>query len=467
MYTEITYVQYAYEKKEAEHMSKESTLLSNTLDKMETFFSRKYGIANSVSTGNVPLYITSDYKKQSLGNSIPMYTSAVGCATSALGGAISLNRDNSRIKAFGEFIERYCSSLKNRQQIENIIFDSYDNLTESEIYCLYPSDLMPFDEHQYENPDFIISKYNTATPISWVKGKNLTCNKECWIPAQKVFLNYPYAEGEKLHIYSLSTGLACGSSFEHAAVGGILEVIERDSFMLTWLLKRPGVKIEMDSIRNGDLRALYSHICKYLTGEDRLHIYDISKTNGVYTILTFIRNDLPSAYGLLISAASHIDPEIALLKSLEELCQCQRFAYSNLFKDEKKEIQNFTKQDITDLHKHFFYYSSSKHNSNIDFISSTRESINLSEMVNFAKSGDKETLEYLIQLLKKNGMHVYVADITMPEFYESGFKVIKAIIPGYIDLEWSHHVRQFNYSRLKMYQRKYNVDINLEPHPFP
>ena len=440
--------------------------LADTLKRMERLYSRKYGLADEYYSGTGGFNFIGDGTTLQLGNIIPIPTAMVRRSKIKelmQGGGVSLNPTKAKVKAFGEFIERYCSGRSNSHRL---LVDSYNHLTIEGKQCLNFSDILHFQSHLYENPHFPLKQYTTQLPISWVRGLEITNDTETWIPAQKVYLKFPYAEGEHQHIWGLSTGLACGSTYYQAAFGGICEVIERDSFMLTWLLNIPGKRIQVDEIQNPDLQNLYTHICKHLTGEDTLHMYDISKTDGVYTFMAFIRNDLPQACGLITAAATHTNPEIALLKALEELCQSQVFAYSNLCKDKKK-IQGMAEEDITDLHKHFFYYSTGLHNSNMDFIAKSDESVCLSQMVDYSKVTDVENVEYLTALFKQHNRPIYLADITKPEIQEHGFCVLKAIIPGYLDLDNHHGYRQLDNARLREFQKEYGGEITSTPHPFP
>ena len=274
-------------------------------------------------------------------------------------------------------------------------------------------------------------------------------------------------EDEAIVAKNLSTGQACGVDYYHACLSGLLEVVERDSFMLTWLFKVPGKRILLDSCRNPDLQKLYKHIDKHLLGENRLYIYDISKTEGVYTVMTFIRNDLPNAYGLIIFAASHPDPQIALIKSLEELCQSQNFAYYKLHEEENN-IRNMKVEDIDDFHKHFLYYSNSKHNKNIDFISQNHiETVNLSTMRDFSSGCYRSDCEKLTADFIARGKQMKIIDITMPEIRSIGFCAVKCCIPGYIDLMPSPFFVSEKEERMKEFQEVYGTEINKEPHPFP
>ena len=443
----------------------------NTLDRMKRLYSRKYGLVNSVYTQTdirPSGFAISTNDNSSLGNIIPM------CAFSVMrtflkglgdGGGSSLDFDKSKKKAYGEHIERSCARTVNNKNI-SITFESQDSLVSKNEFMLDFRRLIHFEEHFYEDPKFPLSKYYSTDPIQWVKGYNYTKKNYTWIPAQSVFL-YSHPLIEKRYVWGLSTGLSCGKNFIEASISSILEVIERDSFMLTWHIQIPGKRIEMDMITNEALLKVYRHIIKHLSGEDKLYIYDISKLHGVYTMITYIRNDLPNSYGLIIATASHLDPQIAMLKSLEELCQTQAFAYHSLLKDPKRNIKELKPIELDTLHKHFHFYSTGKHSHAVDFISVSDEVVNLSDMKTCTKGNPMEDLKFLAKILEDNELDVYLTDITTPEVINSGFNVVKAIIPDMVDLDSNYLYRQTNNKRLKDYFYGNKIEINDNPHPFP
>lgn len=443
--------------------------ITKTLEAMERIYSSKYGLANKTIVNDLNhINVSVGSNNYSVGNVIPMFNTRVKNVPFGMwdGGGAALTREKSKVKAYGEFIERYCgTNIRNDHEVD-IIFDSYDNLKEKE-ECLDFNELIHFEDYLYDESEFPYARYFTHTPISWVKGKDLLNGRDIWLPAQKVFLGIELLRGEQPHITWLSTGLACGTSYYQAAISALYEVVERDSFMLTWQLKLAGTRIVVDSIRSPALTTLYNHICKHLVGEDHLFIYDISRTKGIYTVLTFIRNDNPDSFGLIVSAASHINAEIALLKSLEELCQTQAFAYRELIGDERKSCQTLKKHEVTDLHKHTLYYSTGRRSHEIDFISASNCHVKLSDMKDFFKGSDEEIMEYLVELFRQENQPIFTADITRREIRECGFHVVRAIISGYNDLEVSHQFRQLKNRRLQEYKEKYNTQINSAPHPFP
>jgi len=454
-------------------MSKNSAGIDATLQKMEKLFSKKYGIVNHTKTSEFAgLDVQLEDSSLMAGNVIPMFVSIVKNSDAKetgldSGGAASINLKKSKVKAYGEFIERYSSGYRKNEMIDNVIFDSHENLTAKGFHCLDFSELIHFDEDVYENPQFPLFRYNKSKKISWIKGSEITNGRNVLLPAQKVLMYYPYRKEENPYIFNLSTGLACGSYYHQAALNALLEVVERDSFMLTWLLRIPGVRVDFDKARSESLTKIHDHITKYMTGEDKLFIYDISKTKGVYTILTFIRNDLDHAFGIIPAAASHFNPETALHKALEELCQSYKFAYYHLLGSEGDKYRTMNASEIDNLHKHLLYYCTGKRSKSIDFISSSGVGKLLSEMVDYSQPTDSDDYDLLVDLFRNQSQSAYLADITKPEIRSHGFHVLRGIVPGYLDLELGQQYRQLKYNRLQDYKERLGASVNTDSHPFP
>ena len=447
---------------------------TETIRKMKRLHSPKYGLVCNVNVNERSIVntVSIDGYNLSLGNIIPSYTTVVSNACThnqVQGWGSSLSRDLSMVKAFGEFIERYCSNYNEKEWMHTVLFDSYKSLAHSGLQCLDLCELVPFADDLYNTPNFAYPKYTNDAPITWLEGKELVQDCITWVPAQKVLGTYIKPESELRYIPCITTGLACGSTVQQAIINGLYEVIERDSFMLTWLLKIPCNRIDLDVITNRELSVMYRHVCAHLVGEDQLNIFDISQTNGVCTVVTFIQNRNPDAYGLIVTSASHIDPEAALLKSLEELCQLQAFAYSKLVLDDKRDCQKLTKHAINNLYAHSLYYSTGRRSNAFDFISANGGFAKLSDLKQSSQkhySNYVSPLTYMIQLFSMSKSSVIAVNVTKPEIKESGFYVYKTIIPEYLDLSFTYSYRKQKNKRLQELQRKYGVEINDDPHPF-
>ena len=116
----------------------------------------------------------------------------------------------------------------------------------------------------------------------------------------------------------------------------------------------------------------------------------------------------------------------------------------------------------------FYIMEPEKNSCEFDFVDNPDLCIPLSEMQRYTSAEtDEERLLYLINLFKSQGLSVYSVDLTRPEVSECDLAVYKMIVPGYNDLDISHHFRLLSNRRLLTYQIQHHSTINDAPHPFP
>lgn len=133
----------------------------------------------------------------------------------------SLDKRRALWKALGEAVERNALVFSERVELR---FDSYANLAGNALdpnAVVGGSSLRPPDRGQLS--------------FGWVPGFRVGDSEAAWIPAQLVYVPYVFQEGEPLLRGPMSTGAAAGPTLAQALYRGLLEVIERDAFMLAWL----------------------------------------------------------------------------------------------------------------------------------------------------------------------------------------------------------------------------------------
>ena len=67
----------------------------------------------------------------------------------------------------------------------------------------------------------------------WVRGYSLTQRRALWVPLTAAYMGLSLPVSEHV-LFPTSTGLAAGTSFRHAVLNALCEVIERDSLALFW-----------------------------------------------------------------------------------------------------------------------------------------------------------------------------------------------------------------------------------------
>jgi ribosomal protein S12 methylthiotransferase accessory factor len=87
--------------------------------------------------------------------------------------------------------------------------------------------------------------WDAATPFAWIEATSLLRDTPRLVPVQLVSGNSDVAAGEPELRPRVTTGLAAQTDRKAALLAGLLEVIERDAFMVTWLGRLPVSRLDL------------------------------------------------------------------------------------------------------------------------------------------------------------------------------------------------------------------------------
>src|SRR5437899_2323141 len=114
--------------------------------------------------------------------------------------------------------------------------------------------------------------------LSWHRATRLSDRGEVWLPAD-LCLRRPPALQEFAPPFPLSTGSAAGTSWEGAALHGLLELIERDAASLWWHGGRPGRAVPSDV--DASTQALLAELRSGAAAARRSWLLDITTDTGI------------------------------------------------------------------------------------------------------------------------------------------------------------------------------------------
>lgn len=248
----------------------------------------------------------------------------------------------------------------------------YKNATGNSSTCVKKNTLMAtFGEY---NERFTLF-HNMKSTISELDAFSLFDNKRLKISPKSVYLNYNL-RGLKDYNFSFadSCGVASHLTSEKALKAGMLEFIERQSLIVTWLSKIPGRQYAVSKIITLlDENVILKKFNKYFSF---LKIYDISIYQGIYVILILGSNGRLFSIGLNASNSlknavtgaldefeqtyksmlirnyndrkllSSKDSDLYRDSFFNEDCDSFMKKYNFLSNSEEKEIQDDVKSDI-------------------------------------------------------------------------------------------------------------------------
>jgi len=296
--------------------------------------------------------------------------------------------------------------------------------------------------------------------MRWSESYNLTDNKLCYVPQVYINLFSRFKhEGENI-THPISTGCAIHQNFVDAIINGIYEVIERDAIALSWLLKLPLKKIDLSHVEE-DLEVF----AQSFLGETIL--YEASTVEGVYTFCLRARANHSKHIKNVLMYSTSVCPKKAIKKIKKELISVMYSLATAIPKQEKLLNQAY------DLFYHVdegaLLMAHEKMDEKFAFLDGNGE-------IEFPTVGhqfqsNSEELNYLVEVLKKQGHTVYVTDITNKECDEKGLRAVKVTIPTLQPISFVHSARYLKSERLKkvaqgLYGYYKESFINPEPLPF-
>ncbi|MCH0561745.1 YcaO-like family protein [Streptomyces sp. MUM 2J] len=189
--------------------------------------------------------------------------------------------------------------------------------------ALDPARLGGYTDAQLAHPLSRVRPWDAGTRMDWVWAHRLRDGHPLLVPADAGFYQYRYPPREPgdrrlNHVLESSSGCALGSSYEEAALHSLLELAERDAFLLAWHRRRPLPEIDPATVRDPQSRLLL-HMARARGFEVRLLAATADIAVPVVWALA-LRQDgaLPAAFS---TAGGSPDPEAAVRAALWELAQ--------------------------------------------------------------------------------------------------------------------------------------------------
>lgn len=340
-----------------------------------------------------------------------------------------------KIKSVGECLERLCLFNPGTKELDFSIASDIDIA----IFNCY-------SEEQLEDKNKWLKKLRQGRYKLW-PAKDCFKKKNLNLPAQLFFLNIGTDEvsirGERI-----STGTALGlRGTDEAFKRGFLEVVERDSFITSYLKQR--IMHEIINLPE-KVRSFLEYLERYRL---EAHLYDATTDLGIPTVIAIVFDRTGIGPAVNIGAKADFDFENAMFGALLESVQPRR---PSRFKKESNPNFAFPKEAYSMENRYYYWYNPERLH-DIDFWIGSCPKINYSRLSEMTVSLNKAMDE-----LKSRGYHVFLGDLTLPEIRRAGFEVIKVLIPELHPLYLSERHKAL-YS---VHAGQISDNPALKPHPF-
>ncbi|MFF1420891.1 TOMM precursor leader peptide-binding protein [Streptomyces sp. NPDC058280] len=381
--------------------------------------------------------------------------------------------DASRDLAYLEGLERYAGT--HRRTGTTLLTAAYSALGDD---ALDPAECGFYAPETYRD-DPMVSPFDPDRPIPWVWGYSLRDERPVLVPARLV--HYSAGLASDNFVFECSNGCAIGSCLEEAVLGGLLELIERDAFLVAWYGATPLTEIALDSIGDRTVRTMIERAG--LQGYD-VHAFDnrIDLAVPVVTGLAVRRDGGPGTFSF--GAGASLDPAAALEGALSEVLTYIPHLPRQV-EERRGELEAMAEDfgKVLHLKDHAQLYGLPRMAEHVRTYQEPAAVRPMAEVYrgweerDRPRTGDlRDDVTHCRDELVRAGHDVIVVDQTTPEQHRIGLRTVSTIVPGLlpIDFGWTRQ-RAPHLPRLRTAAHRAGLrgtelteaEIRKVPHPFP
>jgi ribosomal protein S12 methylthiotransferase accessory factor len=384
-----------------------------------------------------------------------------------------VREEDAMLGAIGEAIERYCAA---HAAVGSAMRAP---LAKCPGPAVSPREFVLYSETQYQRSDLGFVPWTPDSELLWIQAQIPGSAERAWVPAVFAYLTQPSDQPQDMLCAVTSSGFAAGQDELHALRSAVLELIERDAFMITWLNRLPVAEIvyaDLAAERNGHAVSPAVEIAA--------DIYASFARWGVEIRAFALATDLPAtavmAIGLddsgkgpsaVVGLACDLDPAKALLKAQFEICQLYPFSRKRALSGAAERLTNYA--TVHTLEDHAAYFFRDDHLHEMDFLLKNNRRISLDEIGNHGTGCVQADIDLLHKALGAAGCRLFYRNVTTPDLESYPIRVVRAMITELQPIHFGHNLERRGGSRLYRLpatlgyatEMRSEVDLNPCPHP--
>lgn len=377
-------------------------------------------------------------------------------------GAARPREEEALTAALGEAAERYAASVV-----------PYDELLLAPARALGPEAVRPerfalFADEQRLAPGFPYRRVDETTPLRWARGRSLD-GRPCWLPAQLVYLAAELTAGEPPFAPATSSGLACGSTAQEATIAALLELLERDAFMLVWRNRLSLPRLDVSGDR--DLCRFHDEVVA--PSGLRCTTVDLSVFHGVPTVLALVRSEEPDPVALAVGAAAAPHVRTAWKRAVCEAFAARAWARALALAQPAEAPRG--PADVVTFADHVRLYAGRATASAACFLDAAPETRPAADVRALEGETAQEVFDAIVQRFRRAGADAFLVDVTPPDLCAASLRVVRALAPELCALDVGGAAPLLGGRRLLeapwraglVPARLERARLNALPHPFP
>ncbi|SOB86080.1 TOMM precursor leader peptide-binding protein [Streptomyces sp. 1331.2] len=337
--------------------------------------------------------------------------------------------------------------------------DVADTAIDPRTLGLYPDD-------RFLVPDFPYRAFTEDAPTDWVWGYSFGRDRPVLVPESFVYYRAPMPDGERRFACEISSGFALGGCYEEAVLHGVLEVAERDAFLMAWYGRTPLPRIDLATVPDRRIPLVAERIERQ---GYRVHVFDTTQDHGIPSFWTLAEDVSGTGRPRAVSTGgSGLRPAEAILAALHELSQTVDYvtvlALDPQWSERARHLAEHP-DDVVSMADHLLCAADPATFDRYSFLlddpvtSTWQQGLQRWHWPSNADIG--ADLDEAVRRFAAAGLDVVAVDTTSMEQTAGGFRCVKVMAPGSVPMTFGHAAR-----RVTGLPRLPEVR-NPHPHPFP
>lgn len=365
-----------------------------------------------------------------------------------------------QIGAIGEAIEHYCASHARLRLLRRARMAELDN-------AIAPTDFVLYSETQYARNGFRYARWQPDSEIAWLQVQELPSRTPVWIPAGFIYLTFTGQQPQDFLSPPTSSGSAAGPDLDTAILSGLLEVAERDAFVITWMNCLSIPAIDYSGIE-GPCRVIRDHYARYGV-EARAFL--LATDLPVYAVMAIGLDHTGNGPAAVVGLGCNGDPEIALRRALFEVCQVRPAERKKFASGGANKLEEYS--DVHTLDEHALYFVRPDHLHELQFLLEGTSTLRIEDLPKRSTGSVQGDLDQIVGALQQIGSRALYADVTTPDLKDFPIHVVRALATHLQPISFGDGQQRLGGRRLYELPRKLGystqvrteADLNPCPHP--
>lgn len=364
-----------------------------------------------------------------------------------------LTEEAAMLGAIGEAVEHYCAGHPAMSELRRAAIGSMGD------DALAPPQFVLYSEKQYQRENLGYWRWKPEDEIQWARMNALGSDSQDWIPAAFVYLSNASDQYQDLLCTPTSSGFAAGPDLNRAIRAALLELIERDAFMIAWLARTRAPEIELEGVGGiiGEIRSTYE---RWGTA---IRVYALPTDLPATVVLALALDQTGSGPAAIVGLGCEMSPREAVRKALFEICQMHEPLGRRHREGAAAKLNDYS--DVKTLHEHAAYFFRRDHLHELDFLLESPPKVRLGDLADHSSATVEEDLGTIEKGIAAAGYCGFYRDLTTTDLQPYPIRVVRTLITEMQPISFGHGLERLGGKRL--YERGGVDEASLNPCPHP